>query len=139
MTTSESRNHARRYLQTAQEYLASAEDNLDPERATPAAGDAIHAGTSAQDATGVSLTGTTSNAKDYSRAPRELRQALGARSGAAAAEKAHRELVSAKGDVEYGTTLVTLRKAAPLVRRAHGCSSSLPPGSPAPSRNEPGP
>ena len=34
------------------------------------------------------------------------------------AEKSFRELISVKGDVEYGTTLITLAKAKPLVRRA---------------------
>ena len=41
MTSAESTNYAKRYLQKAVEYLASAQDNLDLERATPAAGDAI--------------------------------------------------------------------------------------------------
>ena len=40
----EQRNHARSYLKKSQEYLASAEDNLDLHRYTVAAGDAIHAG-----------------------------------------------------------------------------------------------
>ena len=44
MTSAESTNYAKRYLQKAVEYLASAQDNFDLERATPAAGDAIHAG-----------------------------------------------------------------------------------------------
>jgi hypothetical protein len=47
MTNTESRNHAKSFLQKAQEYLDSARDNLDLERATPAAGHAIHAGISA--------------------------------------------------------------------------------------------
>ncbi|MDF1605464.1 hypothetical protein [Nocardioides sp. YIM 152315] len=50
MTSAQSKNHARSFLQKAQEYLASAHDNRDLERATPAAGDAIHAGISAKDA-----------------------------------------------------------------------------------------
>jgi len=50
MTSAESTNYAKRYLQKAVEYLASAQDNFDLERATPAAGDAIHAGISAKDA-----------------------------------------------------------------------------------------
>jgi hypothetical protein len=65
MTSGESRNHARSYLQKAQEYLDSAQDNLDLERATPAAGDAIHAGISAKDAIVTRLTGETSKAKDH--------------------------------------------------------------------------
>jgi len=43
---------------------------------------------------------------------------LGKRANAAAAEKALRELVSAKSAVEYGTALVTAAKAEPLIRRA---------------------
>ena len=118
MTSGESRNHARSYLHKAQEYLDSAQDNLDLERATPAAGDAIHSGISAKDAVVTVLTGETSKAKDHAKAAKELRQALGTHSDAASAEKAFRELISMKGEVEYGTTLITLAKAKPLVRRA---------------------
>jgi HEPN domain-containing protein len=118
VTTADHGNHARRYLHKAQEYLDSAQDNLDLERATPAAGDAIHAGISAKDAIVTALTGATSKAKDHAKAVRELRQALGVHTEAAAAERALRDLVSMKGDVEYGTTLITLAKAEPLVRRA---------------------
>jgi HEPN domain-containing protein len=118
VTTADHGNHARRYLHKAQEYLDSAQDNLDLERATPAAGDAIHAGISAKDAIVTALTGATSKAKDHAKAARELRQALGVHTEAAAAERALRDLVSMKGDVEYGTTLITLAKAEPLVRRA---------------------
>ena len=118
MTAAESLNYAKRYLQKADEYLASARDNLDLERATPAAGDAIHAGISAKDAIVTMLTGATSKAKDHAKSARELRTALGTRSEAASAEKALRELITIKGDVEYGTTLITLAKAGPLVRRA---------------------
>lgn len=118
MTSAEARGHARSYLQKAREYLESAQDNLDLGRATPAAGDAIHAGISAKDAIVTALTGGTSKAKDHAKAARELRQALGAHPEAAGAEKALRELISAKGDVEYGTTLITIAKAGPLVRRA---------------------
>jgi hypothetical protein len=118
MTPAESLNYARRYLQKAEEYLASAQDNLDLERATPAAGDAIHAGISAKDAIVTMLTGATSKAKDHAKSAGDLRAALGTRSEAASAEKALRELIAIKGDVEYGTTLITLAKAEPLVRRA---------------------
>lgn len=118
MTSAESANYARRYLTKAQEYLASAHDNLDLERATPAAGDAIHAGISAKDAIVTMLTGATSKAKDHAKSAKELRTALGTRPEAAAAEKALRELITKKGDVEYGTTLITLAKSEPLVRRA---------------------
>lgn len=82
MTAAEHGNHARRYLQKAREYLDSAQDNLDLARATPAAGDAIHAGISAKDALVTALTGATSKAKDHAKAARELRQALGAHADA---------------------------------------------------------
>lgn len=118
MTSAESTSYAKRYLQKAEEYLASAQDNSDLERATPAAGDAIHAGISAKDAIVTMLTGATSKAKDHGKAAGELRTSLGARPEAASAEKALRELITVKGDVEYGTTLITLAKAEPLVRRA---------------------
>jgi hypothetical protein len=118
VTSTESRNYAKRYLQKAEEYLASAEDNLELARATPAAGDAIHAGINAKDAIVMMLTGATSKARDHAKAARELRQALGARSDAATAETALRALVAVKSDIEYGTTLIALAKAEPLVRRA---------------------
>jgi len=118
MNSAESTNYAKRYLQKAEEYLASAQDNFDLERATPSAGDAIHAGINAKDAIVTMLTGATSKAKDHARSAGELRAALGARPEAASAEKALRELIIVKGDVEYGTTLITLAKAGPLVRRA---------------------
>lgn len=118
MTSAEGVNYARRYLQKAEEYLASAEDNLEVDRATPAAGDAIHAGISAKDAIVTMLTGATNKARDHARSARELRTALGSHAEAASAEKALRELITAKSDVEYGTTLITLARAEPLVRRA---------------------
>lgn len=64
------------------------------------------------------LTGTTQKRKDHAVAAKELRQALGKRPEAAAAERALRELVTAKGDVEYGTALVDATEAKQLVRRA---------------------
>jgi hypothetical protein len=67
----ENRNHARSYFQKAQEYLDSAQDNLDLEGATPAAGDAIHAGISAKDAIVTALTGETSKAKDHAKAAKD--------------------------------------------------------------------
>jgi HEPN domain-containing protein len=115
---SEHMNHARNFLKKAQEYLAAAEDSLAAERHTPAAGDAIHAGINAQDAIVTALTGTTSKGKNHSVAARDLKQALGQRPDAATAERALRELISAKTDVEYGVALVTAAKAEPLVRRA---------------------
>lgn len=118
MSSAESTNYAKRYLQKAEEYLASAEDNIDLERATPAAGDAIHAGISAKDAIVTMLTGMTSKAKDHAKSAGELRAAIGGRPEAAVAERALRELITIKGDVEYGTTLITPAKARPLVRRA---------------------
>jgi HEPN domain-containing protein len=118
MATAEQRNHARSFLKKAEEYLASAEDNLAAARHPPAAADAIHAGISAKDAIVTALTGSTSKGKDHATAANELKQALGKRPQAATAEKALRELLSAKGDVEYGVALVTAAKAEPLVRRA---------------------
>lgn len=118
MATAEQRNHAKSFLKKAEEYLASAEANLAAERYTPAAGDAIHAGVSAKDAIVTALTGSTSKKKDHATAAKELRQSLAKRAEAAAGERALRELVAAKGDVEYGTELVTAIKAEPLIRRA---------------------
>ena len=118
MATAEQRNHATAFLRKAEEYLASAEDNLAAGRFTPAAGDAIHAGISAKDAILTALTGATSKGKDHSTAAKELKTALAKRSAAQTAERALRELIGAKGDVEYGTVLVTDAKAEPLVRRA---------------------
>ena len=94
MTSAESLNYARRYLQKAEEYLASAQDNVSLERATPAAGDAIHAGINAKDAIVTMLTGATSKAKDHAKSAGELRSALGTRPEAASAEKALRELIA---------------------------------------------
>jgi HEPN domain-containing protein len=118
MATAEQRNHAKSFLKKAEEYLASAEANLAAERYTPAAGDAIHAGISAKDAIVTALTGSTSKRKDLATAAKELRLSLANRAEAAAGDRALRELIGAKGDVEYGTDLVTAIKAEPLVRRA---------------------
>ena len=118
MATAEQRNHAKAFLAKAEEYLASADDNLRAERNTPAAGDAIHAGISAKDAIVTALTGTTSKGKDHSTGGKELKLALGQRAEAAASERAFHELIAAKGDVEYGVSLITQAKAEPLVRRA---------------------
>ena len=118
MATTEQRNHAKSFLKKAEEYLASAEDNLAAQRHTPAAGDAIHAGISSKDAIVTMLTGSTSKGKDHTTAAKELMQALGKRPEALTAEKALRELLSAKADVEYGVALVTAAKAESLVRRA---------------------
>jgi len=118
MATAEQRNHAKSFLKKAEEYLASAEANLAATRYTPAAGDAIHAGISAKDAIVTALTGSTSKKKDHVTAAKELRQSLAKRAEAAAGDRALRELIAAKGDVEYGTDVVTAIKAEPLVRRA---------------------
>jgi HEPN domain-containing protein len=118
MASPEHVNQAKNFLKKAQEYLAAAEDSLAAGRHTPAAGDAIHAGISAKDAIVTALTGTTSKGKNHAAAAGELKQALGKRSDTAAAERALRELISAKSDVEYGVALVTAAKAEPLVRRA---------------------
>jgi HEPN domain-containing protein len=118
IATAEPRNHAKRFLKKAEEYLASSEANLAAKRYTPAAGDAIHAGINAKDAILTALTGSTRKGEDHATAAKDLRQALAKRSEAAAGERALRELVAAKGEVEYGTDLVTATKAEPLVRRA---------------------
>ncbi|MBC7763126.1 MAG: hypothetical protein H7201_15300 [Candidatus Saccharibacteria bacterium] len=118
MATAEQRNHARSYLTKAEEYAASAAANLAAERFTPAAGDSIHAGMCAKDAIVTVLTGSTRKGTDHAIAAKELRRALGARPTAATAERSLRELLAVKGDVEYGTNLITGAKAEPLVRRA---------------------
>lgn len=118
MATAEQRNHAKSFLKKAEEYLASAEANHAAARYTPAAGDSIHAGISAKDAIATVLTGSTNKGKNHAAAAKELRKALGQRADAGTAEKALRDLVAAKGDVEYGTSLITAAKAEPLVRRA---------------------
>ncbi len=102
MTTAESLNYAKRYLQKAEEYLASAQDNLDLECATPAAGDAIHAGISAKDAIVTMLTGATSKTKDHAKSSGELHSGLDPRLHMP--RRTLRELITIKGDVEYGTT-----------------------------------
>lgn len=118
MATAEQRNRARNYLKKAEEYVASAAANLAAERYTPAAGDSIHAGICSKDAVVTVLTGTTVRGQDRATAAKDLRRALGARPEAATAEKAMRELLAAKGDVEDGTNLIAGAKAEPLVRRA---------------------
>lgn len=79
MSSAESLNYAKRYLRKAEEYLASAQDNYALGRATPSAGDAIHAGINAKDGIVTMLTGATSKAKDHAKSPGELRAALGTR------------------------------------------------------------
>ena len=118
MADAEQRNNAKAFLHKAEEYLACAEDNLAAGRNTPAAGCAIHAGISAKDAIVTVLTGASSKGKDHATAAKELKQALGQRDEATAAEKAPRDLLSVKADVEYGVALVQRAKAEPLVRRA---------------------
>lgn len=118
MATADQRNHSKNFLNKAEEYFASAEDNLAAKRFNPAAGDAVHAGTSAKDSIVTALTGSTSKGKDHAAAAKELKQGLGQRPEAVKAEKALRELLSAKGDVESGVALVTGAKAELLVQRA---------------------
>lgn len=118
MATLEQRNHARSFLRKAEEYLASAEVNQHAKRHTVAAGDAIHAGICAKDAMVTELAGSTAKRKDHVLTAGELRQALGRRPEAASAEKALRELISSKGDVEYGVTIIAAVKAEGLIRRA---------------------
>ncbi len=118
MATAEQRNRAKSFLTKAEQYLASAEDNLDLGRYTPAAGDAIHAGISAKDAIVTALTGSTPKGRDHATAAKHLARALAKRPQATGAERGLRELLAAKGDVEYGTALIDSAKAEPLVRRA---------------------
>ncbi len=118
--TAESLNYARRYHRKARDYLDSAQDNLDLERMTPAAGDAIHAGISAKDAIVTALTGATTRSKNHAKAAGELRSAMAGRTDAATAERALRELIAMKGEVEYGTKVPTATQATSLVRRARG-------------------
>lgn len=118
MPSAESLNHARSFLRKAEEYLDSARDNASAGRHTPAAGDAIHAGISAKDAIVTALTGATSKGRDHAAAGKELRKALGKRSEGDGAERALRDLLASKGDVEYGVALITGAKVDPLIRRA---------------------
>jgi hypothetical protein len=90
------RNHSKIFLKKAEDYLASAEDNLAMERPTPGAGDAIHAGISAKDAIVAALTGSTRKGRDHATAAKELEQSLGQRPEAPKAERALRELLAAK-------------------------------------------
>ena len=55
---------------------------------------------------------------DHATAAKQMKTALGKRESATVAERALRELIAAKGDVEYGTALITRHRADPLVRRA---------------------
>jgi len=64
------------------------------------------------------LTGGTSKSKDHAKAAGELRAALSGRPDAPAADRALRELIALKGDVEYGTKVPTTAQATSLVRRA---------------------
>jgi hypothetical protein len=114
MATAEQRNHAKSFLKKAEECLASAEDNLATKRHTPLRGDAIHAGISCQVAIVTTLTGLTSKGKNQATAAKELKQAMGKGPEAATAEKTLRDLLSAKGDVEYGFALVTAARAESL-------------------------
>ena len=118
MATLEQRNHARSFLKKAEEYLASAEANLQAGRNTVAAGDAVHAGICAKDAIVTELTGGATKSRRHAAAAGELRRALGQRPDAGSAEKAMRELISSKAGIEYGVALISATKAEPLVRRA---------------------
>ena len=112
------RENAQAFLKKAEEYLSSAQDSVDMERYTVAAGDSIHAGISAKDAIVTMLTGSTGKSKDHMAAVRELHQALGRRDEASSADRALRELLAAKPDVEYSVTVMTSTKATAMVRRA---------------------
>jgi len=109
---------ARAFLRKAKEYLAVAQDSLELERMTAAAGNAIHAGISAKDAIVILLTGATIKSSDHQQAVKELRAALAGKPEGAPCERALRELIGAKSDVEYGVFMIEQPKAAALVRRA---------------------
>ncbi|MDR1119152.1 MAG: hypothetical protein LBL01_07665 [Bifidobacteriaceae bacterium] len=113
-----STGRARTFLAKAQEYLASAEDNLALDRPTAASGDSIHAGINAKDAVVTELTGTTTKSRNHLDGVKELERALARRPQAAPAVRALRDLVAAKPAVEYGASLVTLARAAIMVRHA---------------------
>jgi len=112
------RGDAKAFLAKAEQFLASAEENLAAGRFTVAAGDAVHAGISAKDAIVTALTGATSKHQDHRAAVPELRAALSTRDTAASAERALKELLAAKPDVEYSAEMLTEAKAKALVRRA---------------------
>ncbi|MCL2471039.1 MAG: hypothetical protein FWF25_04775 [Propionibacteriaceae bacterium] len=111
-------SQVRAFLHKAKEYLAVAEDSLEQERMTAAAGNAIHAGINSKDAIVIALTGTTIKSGDHQQAVRELRAALASRPEAAKCERALRDLIGAKSGVEYGVFMIEPSKAAILVRRA---------------------
>jgi len=112
------RAQARAYLQKAKEYLAVSEDCYEKERLTAAAGNAVHAGISAKDAIVVSLTGATKKGRDHHQAVKEFRTTLEGKPDADRYEKALRELLSAKTEVEYGVFMIGNAKAKALLRRA---------------------
>lgn len=118
MTTSETRAKARAFLSKAEEYLASAEQDAVAERHTAAASSAIHAGISAKDAIVTALTGQTTKGQSHSTAAKELGTALGQRPEAKNAERALRDLLAVKTDVQYSYTSITAPKAQDYLRRA---------------------
>ena len=96
--------------------LASAEANLAAKRYTPAAGDAIHAGITRR-----TRSSPRSPVRRAREGPRHLSEGTPADAGQASRAplaRRHCVMVAAKGDVEYGTDVVTAVKAEPLVRRA---------------------
>jgi hypothetical protein len=60
----------------------------------------------------------TGKGKDHATAAKELKTVLGKREQAAIGERALRDLIAAKSDVEYGAGLVTAKNAETLVGRA---------------------
>lgn len=113
MPSAEVRNSALAFLRKAEEFYAAAKDDFDLERLTPAAGCAIHAGISAKDSIATFLTGTTGRGKDHAVAAQ-----LGTRPEAARAEKALRDLISAKTDVGYTSRSLPTKRVEVLLRRA---------------------
>jgi hypothetical protein len=112
------RTQVRAFASKASEYLAVAEDSFAQGRLTAAAGNAIHAGICAKDAIVIALTGATIKSRDHRQSVKDLRQALGNAPAAAECERALRELIGAKSDVEYGVFMITETKAKALLRRA---------------------
>src|SRR5690606_30528590 len=120
ISNAEQCNHANIILKKSKEYHETAASNLIDASYTAAAEDVIHTGISAKVAIITVLTGATCKRKDHEVSDKELRQALGKRPQAVAAERALRESVASKGDVEYGAAVVTAVKAESLVQQCLG-------------------
>jgi hypothetical protein len=118
MIDSERRNHAHDFLQKAEDNLLMAHQAEETQLWTPAAGLAIHAGINAKDAIAVAFTGGTTKHWDHARAADELRSILIGHVEQSRAERALRELLAVKNDVEYTRKQIGEAKVRGLVRRA---------------------